>query len=1369
MKILDRTWFTKHAKQIENKSRYRYTPKLNVDLPIAEVFDGICRSPEFYSKLRTEFGKMLKEYKRIPSDNRTNDIENKFNEYRLSFDDALNVIKPIKEYNNENIDWRAVNEKSANCIHIGWELINELHLESEKIFQATKEKNPNYHSSRPDTFNNHIHYIRATLNHLRYFEEFAESVSGKLSNTPFFVLLGIAGSGKTHLFCDIAAHKLKKSENAIILFGEYFNPQKSFLENILNQIGLDTKITEEEFLSQLDELGKKSLSRSLILIDALNETADLNYWGKYIDHLMAIVGRYKNIAISVSIRSGFENRIIETPKLEELIQQEHQGFEFREWEAVTKFFREFSLPLPEIPLLGREFHNPLFLLLFCKAFQERSRKGAGDNFFKGHEGTTYVFEKFVDSVSAKIEDYFKIGHGTKTNLWETVIKPVAQLMIEENKDRVTEAELTEIILASHKTISVQDLLFQLEKNLLLVMVPNYNNGNDTLDFRFPFQKFSEHLKARYLFKKFEKDYGKNRDIKSLKKFFSPRGKIGRYLKEKWDYGLVEALCIDVPERFKGEEFYKVAPYVSIDLMNEAFIQSLIWRKPSAFKENLKDVLKYLNEHFGDSHSRDQVYLTLLSVASVPNHPLNAHFLFEHLNKMTMAERDAIWSSFLHYHYGAESSVDRILEWGWSGIAKSHIKDESLELLAISLCWFLTTTNRVVRDKATKALAETLRTRISIVVPVLEKFKNVNDPYITERLYCAAYGAVLASNDGKQDIATVATWVYANYFEKRDIPLCILTRDYMRGIVKTAFLQNLVSIDEKTINPPYGSKFPKSIPSFEILKEKYKTENYNESGYHAIWSSVMYRNGGIADFGNYVLGSALRNWTQKRLNRKYTPTKVYISNFKQSLTRRQVILFNRLYGFQTKKVRVKWTEKEVHFVVRGKTDKELQKILDQHDLEIKKQKRQFKEQLNKSQLKQFTGYIEPYIGGYGRIREPHEEFDASVGERWVFNRVIQLGYDPKQHRAFDSGGGSAYGYSRYENKVERIGKKYQWIAFHEFLGLVADNFVFKKERWNDNAMQGRYEGPWQLYVRDIDSSCLLNSKPQESSFVPSMQQSKGIYDAWRLNDDFVKWLRTSDDLPDPKNLLEYTDNTGRSWIVLEATFDWEQKTLPENETYELVTRKLWYIAKSYLVRETDIEAIKKWSNKQWFFGDWMPRSDQFRNVFLGEYPDHPAFIFHDIPYHYHSGWTDVSSGKDEMPGRILVTDDTYSSSWSSKDHATEEPLNIALPAKYLIKKMKLKHTYNDSRFFDEYGKLVAFDPSQFGADLPSCVLFDKEMMLQFLKKKKLNLFWTLCGEKQTIGGMTMGQPFGWLEITGSYFMLPTGDINGQLRSRVKKMG
>ncbi|NCT00289.1 hypothetical protein GW765_04935, partial [Candidatus Parcubacteria bacterium] len=159
-------------------------------------------------------------------------------------------------------------------------------------------------------------------------------------------------------------------------------------------------------------------------------------------------------------------------------------------------------------------------------------------------------------------------------------------------------------------------------------------------------------------------------------------------------------------------------------------------------------------------------------------------------------------------------------------------------------------------------------------------------------------------------------------------------------------------------------------------------------------------------------------------------------------------------------------------------------------------------------------------------------------------------------------------------------------------------------------------------------------------------------------------------------------------------------------------------------------------------------------------------YHYIPFFNHDGWTN-GGGRNKIPAKILVTDDEYLSSGSSIDCSCEQAIRIKLPAKWLIDKMKLKQKYTDGRFYDKAGELTAFDPAVFTNNAPPFVLIRKDKLCSFLRREKLDIFWTLLGEKQTIGGGGIGQPEGWQEISGVYTLNANCDIVGSMTSEFKK--
>jgi len=531
---------------------------------------------------------------------------------------------------------------------------------------------------------------------------------------------------------------------------------------------------------------------------------------------------------------------------------------------------------------------------------------------------------------------------------------------------------------------------------------------------------------------------------------------------------------------------------------------------------------------------------------------------------------------------------------------------------------------------------------------------------------------------------------------------------------------------------------------------------------------MHNFGTMGDFGNYVLNSAVSHWSGRKLNGKEINRKLLFERFKNELTEKQKKLLekatNPFFGVDSSK-----HFKSIRVISRDEEESFDEEEAKRQEREQKKKMKQayadFEKSLSAKKKRFFDKEIKPFLNDRGSISNPLEQFDTGLAQRWVFNRVAQLGWNQELHGQFDKHVDNRV--DRSDHKAERIGKKYQWIALHELLARIADHFEFKEESWSDKI--GKYEGPWQLSIRDIDPSCILrefpNSKPER---LPKFSgyEKRSHYNAWSKKASNSAWLKKTKDLPDPSQVIEFTDNQGNNWVALEGFVEWQQETPPEHEKYDSPTRTLWYMTKSYLVKKQDENKVVQWAKRQHFTGGWMPESGEFHRAYLGEYPWAPAFLYQYTPYYYHDGWT-VGTGDRKLPAKILVTDDQYLSSGSSKDCSTDETISVKLPAKFIVDEMNLVQQYIDGRFFDKEGDLVAFDPNVFDLNMPRYVLMRKDKLCDFLKRKGYAIFWVLVGEKNMMGGGTIGQPLGWLEVDGVYTLSNRDKITGAKRTSFKK--
>lgn len=76
---------------------------------------------------------------------------------------------------------------------------------------------------------------------------------------------------------------------------------------------------------------------------------------------------------------------------------------------------------------------------------------------------------------------------------------------------------------------------------------------------------------------------------------------------------------------------------------------------------------------------------------------------------------------------------------------------------------------------------------------------------------------------------------------------------------------------------------------------------------------------------------------------------------------------------------------------------------------------------------------------------------------------EFGYDAKVFKGFD---GRHSSWERYGNKIERIGKKYQWIALYRIAAILDDNHYGEEfdRSWNVSTI---------YHLRRFDPTIMMN--------------------------------------------------------------------------------------------------------------------------------------------------------------------------------------------------------------------------------------------------------------------------------------------------------
>ena len=93
------------------------------------------------------------------------------------------------------------------------------------------------------------------LTHLYHFNAFTRSSEALLANQPSLLVVGDAGTGKTHLFCDVANRRIQKGLPTVVLLGGHFKDSEPWSQ-IVKELGLTCRNEEEELLGALDTSGQ---------------------------------------------------------------------------------------------------------------------------------------------------------------------------------------------------------------------------------------------------------------------------------------------------------------------------------------------------------------------------------------------------------------------------------------------------------------------------------------------------------------------------------------------------------------------------------------------------------------------------------------------------------------------------------------------------------------------------------------------------------------------------------------------------------------------------------------------------------------------------------------------------------------------------------------------------------------------------------------------------------------------------------------------------------------------------------------------------------------------------------------------------------
>lgn len=1307
----------------------RFTPENHVELPISEKLEyisfGLCwrkKKKEFISdsfKCRSDLYCLVKL-----------DVLNEMK-------DTLDIlIQEYEKFSTIILEWNNSDEQFLEQLNILLECTEKiedlLDRVSQYLFRHEAEN-----EKEADRRRNATSLANELSNKFYTYQRFFSSNKIRAAKERKVLVTGEAGSGKSHLLCDFALKRLADKLPTVFLLGEHYaggDPVKFLVEELeLQQYDIGS------VLGALDAFGENYMTKTLIIIDAINEGNYRSDWYSYLGKFLSVIKEYKNLAVILSCRDTYKDYIISKDVLKNMPELIHYGFKGFEKRAALKYLGRQGINIPAIPFLSPEFSNPLFLKITCKSMKELGLK----EFPEGLDGYIQIFDFYLESIQ-NIVKRIKLIHRNDiiSNIVEDFVKELYPIHLWGIPIELAEQIVNKYDNPHYGETSIFDLL--IHEGLLALDIETDKSGRKTEVVRFTYERFSDFMIAKRIVSMYE-----NKEM--LKTACHVEGELYSLINSYEYSGIVKALGVVVPEKFHCEfvnimNIDKCNHWKKTNMLEDYFLDILLFRSKASFTDETLDIFNELDD-------LNQKLDYLLAISTEPHHPWNALRLNIKLLKCSMPERDSWWSTYVAMNDSVEedgqkeSPVRTIINW----ILEEnllHVENERLYLTAVVLLWCTTTSRRMTRNDATKALAKVFTYIPDEIVNFLEDYSKNDDLYLVSSLYAAVYGAVVNFKE-YSEIESIVKAVIGLQFSNKYTNPHILIRDYARGILEYANIIGCKIIGKiEQYRPPYESNW--SIE--DVLPSE--IESIDNGDYSSIKSSVI---GGLNDFGRYTMAN-VKCWTATALSEVKPKTcRELLYKFVEEIPSDFKDTYIEVLDIMLKK------EEEQSIKANDFLDALLSGDVNFNFLEEENEedKGEEIENIEEQCCEEFWEYLNNVLDERNReylkwlkhngISNRIAIFNTNLGRRWIVKRCYQMGWNRKLFENFER----IYcndSYRRNGGLIERIGKKYQWIAYHELLGYLADNYYFA-DRGYDDLDHSKYGGAWQIDIRELDPTLWCHSKKEmnyDDTRTCWWRPYCFEFSSENLN-DMKDWLWNVNSLPNFKPIIKLIDEEKNEWLNLYTFCSWTKKALLKDDEHG--EPKLWYRVNSCIIQVSKLNEVKNaFNNKQLRSPDlvYIPESRSQR--FCGEYPWHPC-------YDYVDDWIEKDEEYDEkMPCKYHIPLYEYRTTNGGFDHMDDEIINFYMPSKKIILDLQLEKSSEKPWKWYKDGEVV-FQDKGMECETQSIALFRKATFQEWLKQEGLVLVWLIGGEKELFTPHVT-YCFGRLNYSALYYMDGSGKIEGQ---------
>ena len=555
-------------------------------------------------------------------------------------------------------------------------------------------------------------------------------------------VLADAGGGKTQLAAELTSPQETRPAG-VLLHGRNLHRGQS-LNDLAKTYTLNGTplVGFEQLMASLDAAAKRARCRLPLIIDGLNEAENPKDWKPHLASLSEIAKAYPNVLIALTLRTGERSR--EEPMQQTAPQTttresfavmalpgtvrqiESEGFGFDTEAAVEKYFQHFKIETgdAEIPL---EFlQHPLTLRIFCQVTNPKHPSTVNVDYFPA--SLAPLFEKYVENSVHRIAELSNLSHSYTPDEVNKAVYRLGEMLWHEQSREIPEESFRDAVGDSKmpwessivNLLSQEGLIFRNPGGVPheYVITPTYD-------------ALGGFLIANYLLTAHigDKSFAWLNEADAIASF-------GGDHSHELASDIFKALVALTPSRMAGIQLWKVAP--------KSFRYASVQFATLLDSEHLDDetVAAIYELSVESANEKQWLYARLNKTRAAINHPLNAEFLDRILRQITsVGDRDLSWTEWIRQTRSDRFADILALEKRWKLSLTERLDSDRLRVKW--LMWHLTSTDRELRDVATRALYWFGRGDPSALFNDAISSLDINDPYVPERMFAASYGVAMA--------------------------------------------------------------------------------------------------------------------------------------------------------------------------------------------------------------------------------------------------------------------------------------------------------------------------------------------------------------------------------------------------------------------------------------------------------------------------------------------------------------------------------------------------------------------------------------------------------------------------------------------------